>query len=115
MATKTLQELRKDVLLNIFVGKTEESDSAGDAIETEAVIRSVFDELRGDNLAPFDLTAIPEWAQIPMRDIVSFDMAYKAPPSRRAELAQLRELGLRRMRRQTSADLNPAPIKGLFF
>lgn len=115
MATKTLQQMRNDVLRNIFILATEESPNAGDAIEAEQVITALYEELQIYNLVPFSLTAIPEWAQTSIRDIASFDMLYKAPPSRRAELAGLRELGLRRLRAQLEQELNPAPIKAAFF
>lgn len=109
--------MRNRVLENVGVLAAGQEAAPEDAIRVEEVIRAVFEELRTEDLARFELTAIPEWAQIPVRDIVSNDVShiYKLSPQRTAELQGLRELGLRRIRVQSATREPPYAVRGKYY
>lgn len=117
MATLTLQQLRNRVLENVGVLASGQEASPEDATRVQEVILASFEELRTKDLARFELTAIPEWAQIPFRDIVSSDIShiYKLSPDRVAELAEMRRAALVRLYEQAAYRWPPYPVLGVYF
>jgi hypothetical protein len=74
MATWTAEDLANRVLEHMNVKATNQSVSASDYVIASEAVDSAHDRLRGLGIAPFELTAIPTWAQIPMRDYVAGDL-----------------------------------------
>lgn len=75
MATMTAAEIRDLVLEHIGVKAAGQAVSAEDASLTEKAITAVVSSLKRDGLATFPETAVPEWAQLPLRDIVAFEVS----------------------------------------
>lgn len=71
MATLTKSELRDRVMHHLGVLAVGQSASAEDAALVEEAIDAAHAMLRKFGLAPFATSAVPEWAQVPMRDYVA--------------------------------------------
>jgi len=109
MATWTSIELRNRVLEHLGVKQSAQSANAEDAKVVDEAINSAHDRLRKLQLVPFDLSAIPTWAQVPLRDYVAGDVARSfgfgdtlKPGQAAAELE---------LRRQLTARRQPLPIE----
>lgn len=76
MATWTKSTLAARVLEDLGVVGEGQSATGEQSNRVQEVIDSVYRRLRPKHLCPFALTAIPEWAQVPLRDVV----AWKAAP-----------------------------------
>lgn len=74
MATLTKAELRNRILEHIGVVGAGQSASAEDAALVDEAIDAAHDRLNKFGLVPFATSAIPTWAQIPLRDYVAGDV-----------------------------------------
>lgn len=74
MATLTKAQLATLVLKHLNVLAAGESANAADAEDVATAIDAVHAELRKEGLVPFALTAVPEWAQLPLRDFVALEV-----------------------------------------
>lgn len=71
MATKTKAQLADMVLEHLGVLATGQSATEEDASKVETAIDGAWAILRKPGLVPFATSAIPEWAQFPLRDFVA--------------------------------------------
>lgn len=74
MADWTAVELRDRVLENVGAKAAGQAASAEDASLVDAAVIAAHDRLRTLSIAPFDLSAIPPWAQTLLRDYVAGDV-----------------------------------------
>lgn len=96
---------------------------AGQAVASED--QSLVDEaidagharLRKFGLVPFALSAIPEWAQVPLRDYVAGDVAqsYGFGGPRLGEFKSAQRMAERDLARQVSGFRHPIRIKTDYF
>ena len=118
MATWTKSELATAVLQNLGVLAAGETAASEDSNSVQASIDSVHAQLRSKGLVPFATSAIPEWAQLPLRDYVAFDVAnvFGLGPQRRAELAQGKQIAEIELRKQTNT-MQPSgvPVASCFY
>lgn len=75
MADLTKAELRNRVLQHIGVLAAGQSASGEDANMVDESIDAAHERLRKMGLVPFATSAIPPWAQAPLRDYVAGDVA----------------------------------------
>jgi hypothetical protein len=75
MADLTKAQLASRILEHLGVKAAGQSASATDSAFVEEAIDAAHERLRKFGLAPFAISAIPPWAQIPLRDYVSGDVA----------------------------------------
>ncbi len=75
MADLTRADLIDRVLEHLGVKGATQSASAADAKLVGEVVDSLHSRLRGEDLAPFELSAIPPWAQVAMRDLTALEVA----------------------------------------
>ena len=74
MADLTKAEMSIRILENLGIKPSGQSANAEDDIRTQEAIDSAHARLDKERKVPFALSAIPDWAQIPLRDYVSFDL-----------------------------------------
>jgi len=74
MATKTRAELSDIVLEHIGVKAANQAADAADAVKATDTIDAVRSELTRDDVPAWSNDAIPDWAVLPMRDLVSFEL-----------------------------------------
>lgn len=75
MATKTQAEIAALVLEALGVKAAGQNASAEDTTAASDAVAAAHARLRYEGKAPFALTAVPEWAWIPLRDFVGRDLA----------------------------------------
>lgn len=103
MASMTKAQLATAVIEHMGVVAAGQTPAAADQALVEAVVDRVFARLQALNLIAFAVSAIPEWAQQQMIDLVAKDAAPPFGPSseqmilygtnaRRAELDLQRQL-----------------------
>lgn len=117
MASLTKAELRNRVLEHLGVKAASQSASAADGQLVDEAIDAAHARLRKYGLAPFATSAIPEWAQIPLRDYVAGDVAQafglggaRLGEFKSGQMAAERELG-----RQVSGYKHPIPVVAEYF
>ena len=74
MATRTKAQLANDILEWMGVKPAGQSVSGEHSNFVQRVIDSVYDQLQDPGLAPYGLSAIPEWAQLPMIKYVAVEV-----------------------------------------
>lgn len=117
MADLTRIEMIDRVLEHMGVKAAAQSASAEDAKLVGEVLDSLHERLRGEDLAPFETSAIPKWAQTPFKALV----ALEAAPSFSLAGAQLQNVaGAARMARSElvkarSGVMHPVPIRTLHY
>jgi hypothetical protein len=75
VATLNRDAMIARVLEGLGVVATGQTPVAADSTLVGEILDSVHDRLDKVGLAPFKLTAVPEWAQVPLRDVVAHDCA----------------------------------------
>jgi len=75
MAALTKAELRNRVLQHLGVLGSGQSAQAADAALVDEAIDAAHSTLSKQALVPFAISAVPEWAQVPLRDYVAGDVA----------------------------------------
>ena len=112
MATKTKADLAEDILRHLGVLAVGQSASAEDGTLTEEAIDSVYKRVYRDGLAPYPLTAIPEWAQDLLRNSVAGTLcgAFGITGPQRSEYQSDGIRAEREMCRQTSAKYDPRVV-----
>lgn len=75
MADITRADLIDMVLRHLVVLAVGQTASAEDADIVGRAVDSAHDRLNKFGVVPFPLTAIPSWAQIPLRDYVAIDVS----------------------------------------
>ena len=76
MADLTKAEIRNRVLEHLGVLAAGQGASAEDAALVDEAIDSAHERLRKFGLVPFATSAVPPWAQIPLRDYVAGDVGH---------------------------------------
>jgi hypothetical protein len=91
--------------------------AAADTTWVAEAVDAAHARLRARGLVPFPLTAIPSWAQIPLRDIAAADMAqsYGATGQRLLEFRQAAAVAEKELSRQVSGRALPVPTRGTYF
>lgn len=114
MADWTQSDLANRTLELLGIKAAGQSVASEDFSLANDTINGIYQELRRVDHAPFSLTAIPDWAQTPLRDMVAADLAplYGLPLQQYAAKAQE---GERRIRRQTSGQKQNITTKANFF
>jgi hypothetical protein len=74
MADMTAQDMSDYVLTHLNVKAAGQAANPEDAALAMTAINAAHSQLRGLGLAPFELTAIPEWAQVPFRNYIAADL-----------------------------------------
>jgi hypothetical protein len=74
MATMTKSEIADLVLESLGVKAFGQNATTEDSTLVQKAIDTAHDQLRKRRVAPYELSAVPEWAQIPLRDYVSADL-----------------------------------------
>lgn len=74
MGNWTASTLRNRVLEYVGAKAAGQPASAEDASLVDDAVESAHDRLRGIGLAPFELTAIPPWAQTSLKEYVGGDV-----------------------------------------
>jgi hypothetical protein len=74
MATWTAETLRNRALEHIGIKPAGQAARAEDASLVDDAVTAAHAQLRSRGLAPYPTSAIPEWAQIPLRDYVAGDI-----------------------------------------
>lgn len=75
MATWTKAQTASRALEAARILAAGEAASAEDQARAEEIVQSVYEMLRDRGYAPFSVEAIPEWAQLQLRDIVAYKMS----------------------------------------
>lgn len=115
MANLTKAELAARVLQHLGLLGAGQSASAEDDGLVQEAIDAVHAELRKEGLVPFATSAIPEWAQAPLRDFVAAEVGpafgMVTLPEKEARQATAR----RRLATQVAAMRHPIPIVAEYF
>lgn len=113
----TKVELRQAVLEYMGVVAAGEISSYEDGKLVDDTIDASMAELKGLSLAPFDVSAIPAWAQISIRDYVAGHLVntFGLNPSLRMELAAGQARALQQLSRQLRQERITPPIKARYY
>ena len=116
MSTLTKAQLATWVLKHLAVLAAGESADAADSADVETAIDAVHSELRKEGLVPFATSAIPEWAQIPLRDFVALEVG---PAFGRLQMSsQQRDAEERKLRARLArqvAGFKQMPVRADYF
>jgi hypothetical protein len=116
VATLTKAQLAGRILEHIGVKAAGEGADAADSAVVEEAIDSAHDRLNKFGLVPFATSAIPEWAQIPLRDYVAGDVAQLfGLAARIVEFKSAQALAERDLARQVSGFRHNVRIKPEYF
>lgn len=117
MANVTRAELIDRVLEVLGVKAAEQAANASDAKAVGEVVDSLHARLRGEDLVPFETTAIPEWAQIPFRDLVAYEAhsLFGITGAQQQTIAQLARRGREEMVKARLGGRLPLPSQGYFY
>lgn len=112
MATWAKTELAEKALIYLGVAQNGQSVSANDDALVQTVIDSVYAQARTFGIAPFPLSAIPEWAQWSLMKWV----ATEAGPAFGKMLPfDIRDDAIKALRAQMQSDKPDMPIRGTYF
>lgn len=117
MAAMTQADLRLRILQNLGRVEIEGTPEASDAEVVDEAIVAAIARLRNFGLIGFDDTAIPEYAQILLRDYVSGDLvtSFGMDEVRRQYFAAKQAKALKEMREQVQADWDSQPVNSVFY
>lgn len=113
MADLTKAQLRSRVLEHLGVLAAGQSATAEDAALVDEAIDSAHERLRKFGLAPFATSAIPPWAQVPLRDYVAGDVGRAFGFGDNFKAGQV--LAERELARQVAGYRHPVRIKADYF
>lgn len=117
MSDLTKAQLAAWVLEHLGIKSATDSADAADQARVEETIDVKHDQLRKRGLAPFATSAIEEWAQTPLRDIVAADVAqtFGISGQRLLEFKAAGKEGERELARQVAGFRHPMPIQADYF
>jgi hypothetical protein len=109
--------LRNRVLEHLGVLAAGETAASADQTWVDEAIDAVHERLRKFGLAPFATSAIPSWAQIPLRDVVAGDVAqsYGMSGQRLLEFKQGAAAAERELARQVAGFKHAIRVKAEYF
>lgn len=113
MAAIIKAALRGRVLEHLGIVGAGESAATVDQTLVDEAIDATHARLRKFGLAPFPTSAIPEWAQIPLRDAVAGDIAqiYGMSGQRLLEFKAAAQAAERELARQVSGTKPPVAVR----
>ncbi len=90
MAVWTQAEWADKALEALGVKAATQGASAEDGATSQAAARSLFERLQNEGLTNFEISAVPEWAQTPMQDILAWELvpSFGVSNQRRQDLNQ---------------------------
>lgn len=117
MAAWTKAQLRDRILQRLGVLASGQAATPEDATLAEDTIDSVHNELRKLGLVPFLTSAVPDWAKMPLRDIVARDLVgeFGVTGERLGEIVAGEALGRRRLHEQMAKDRPPVRTQAEYF
>ena len=117
MATLTKAQLRNRVLQHLGVLGSGQTARADDADVVDEAIDAAHARLRKPGLVPFATSAVPEWAQVPLRDYVAGDVAqlFGYGAERIGEFKAGQRAGEAELARQVAGFRHKVPIRGTYF
>lgn len=117
MADIAKAALRNRVLEHLGVKAAGQDATAEDAALVDEAIDAAHDRLRKFGLVPFATSAIPSWAQIPLRDYVAGDVAqaFGMGDARLGEFKSGQRAGEFELSRQVAGVRHPVPATVRFF
>jgi len=112
VANLTKSELADRVLEYLGVKPAGQAASVQDSSRVQELVDSAHSRLRAEGLAPFAVSAIPEWAQVPLRDFVAVDAApmFGKLQNPQAQMAARHELSV-----QLSSPAPAVPTRPYFY
>lgn len=75
MATMSASDMADFVLERLGVKAQGQAASGAEGQTALVVVEAVFAQLQRDGVASFELSAIPEWAQLPFANMVAVELA----------------------------------------
>ncbi len=113
----TIAEIADRTLEHLGIKAAGQNASAEDVLRVKEIVTSVLSKLRYENMAPFDVTAIPEYAQLAIRDISAAECAnlYGLSGERLQIIMQGREMARLDLSRQTAAKKSALPVRPYWF
>lgn len=117
MAAIAKAALRNRILEHLGVLAAGETAATVDQTWVDEAIDAAHERLRKFGLVPFATSAIPSWAQIPLRDVVAGDVAqsYGMSAQRLLEFKQAAIVGERELARQVAGMKHPLRVKAEYF
>lgn len=117
MATLTKAQMATRVLESLGIIASGQTAATADSTLAEEVVDAAWNRLRKLGLAPYAIGTIPEWAQIPLRDYVAYDLAasFGVVGDRLMDLARRRADAERELNRQVSGYRHNLHIKPEYF
>lgn len=117
MADLTKAQLCARVLEHLGVKSAQNAANGHDQAFAEEAFDSTYERFRKLGLAPFATSAIPSWAQTPLRDAVAGDCAQSFGQSgqRLLEFKAAAREAEKELRRQTAARRHPIRIAPDYF
>jgi len=112
VATWAKTDLAEKALIYLGVKAAGQSVSADDDALVQTVIDSVYAQARTYGIAPFQLSAIPEWAQWPLMKWVAVE---SGPAFGKMLPFDIREDAVKTLRAQMQSDKPNISIKGTYF
>ena len=112
MADLTKAQLAARVLEHLGVKSAQNAAAASDDAFVQEAIDAAHDRLRPFGLVPFATSAIPTWAQTPLRDYVAIDVAqaFGISGQRLLEYKSAARDGERELQRQVAGYRHPIRI-----
>jgi hypothetical protein len=117
MADWTKTDAANRALEAIGVLATGQAPRAEDTVRAEEIVQSTYEILRAKGLAPFPITAIPEWSQPMIRDIIGYRLAGPFGLMGQSYVewrARAREAEID-LTEQCAGYVHPVPAKGIYF
>ena len=113
MADIAKAALRNRVLEHLGVIGAGETAAAADQTLVDEALDATHARLRKFGLVPFPTSAIPSWAQVPLRDAVAGDVAqtYGVSGQRLIEYKMAAQVAERELARQMSGRKPPVRVK----
>jgi hypothetical protein len=112
VATWTKTELAEKALTYLGVHQVGQSVSANDDALVQAIIDSVYAQARTFGIAPFQLSAIPEWAQWPLTKWVAVE---SGPAFGKLLPFDIRDDAIKALRAQMQSDKPAMSTKGMYY
>lgn len=114
MATWTQTELTNRTLEVLGIKALGQAAASEDFDRAFESITGIYNELKRDGCAPFSIATIPEWAQVPLRDISACDVAFFYGMQSQ-EYEAKKAMARSRLYRQVAGDVHDMPVPARYF
>lgn len=117
MATLTRAQMITRVLEATGIVAAGQTPQTADSTLVGELVDSCYDRLRKLELAPYAIATIPEWAQVPLRDYVAYDVAaaFGIVGPELESLMMRRQAAERTMYKQCAGYKHPLRVKADYF